>query len=194
MVTNAPELEPHVRDLIAAGDLDGAATEALRALGPSVLRYLRSMLRDEEAAVDAFSHFAENLWKGLASFRGDSSLRTWAFRLAYNAALNLRDEAWRRRARPFATGEASRIAEEVRTKTVVRVERQRRALDTLREALTEDERSLLALRIDQGLSWAEIAVVISAEGSPVDANTLTKRFERLKERLAAMAREQGLLD
>src|SRR5512141_2219055 len=102
MATNSPELESSVLERIAAGDLDGAATEALRALGPSVLRDLRSMLRDEEAAVDAFSQFAENLWKGLASFRGDSSLRTWAFRLAHHAALNLRDEARRRKARPFA--------------------------------------------------------------------------------------------
>jgi RNA polymerase sigma-70 factor (ECF subfamily) len=189
-----PSLEQRVRKRVAAGDLDAAATEALRALGPSVLRYLRSMLREEDAAVEAFSHFAENLWKGLATFRWDASLRTWAFRLAHHAALNLRDEAWRRRARPFATGEASRIAEEVRTKTVVRVERQRQALDALREALTDDERSLLALRVDQGLSWAEIAAVVSAEGKPVDANTLTKRFERLKERLAEMARAQGLID
>src|SRR5512144_9089 len=167
MSTTDPVLEQRIRERTVAGDLDVASTEALRALGPSVLRYLRSMLRDEDAAVDAFSQFAENLWKGLASFRWDASLRTWAFRLAYNAALNLREEAWRRRARPFATGEASRIAEEVRTKTVIRVERQRQALDTLREALTDDERSLLALRIDQGLSWAEIAAIVSSEGAPV---------------------------
>src|SRR5512133_358668 len=189
-----PDLEQRIRARATAGDVDGASTEALRALGPSVLRYLRSTLRDEDAAVDAFSQFAENFWKGLSTFRWDASLRTWAFRLAYNAALNLRDDAWRRRARPFVTGEASRIAEEVRTKTVIRVERQRQALDLLREALTDDERSLLALRVDQGLSWAEIAAIVSSGGKPADANTLTKRFERLKERLATMAREQGLLD
>lgn len=189
-----PDLDQRIRERAAAGDLDAAATDALRALGPSVLRYLRSMLRDEDAAVDAFSHFAENLWRGLGTFRWDASLRTWAFRLAYHAALNVRDEAWRRRARPFATGEASRIAEELRTKTVIRVERQRRALDALRESLTDEERALLALRVDQGLSWTEIAGVLSPDGKPADPNTLTKRFERLKERLAQMARAQGLLE
>jgi len=188
------ELDERVRTRVESGDLDGAATEALRALGPTILRYLRSMLRDEEAAIDAFSQFAEHVWKGLGAFRGDASLRAWCFRLAYNAALNVRDEAWRRHARPFATGEASRIAEEVRTKTVVRVERQRQALDALREMLTDEERSLLALRIDQGLSWAELAQVMRAEGTPVEPTTLMKRFERLKDRLATLAREKGLLD
>ncbi len=189
-----PDLEARVRALLAAGDPAAAATEALRGHGPAVLRYLRSMLRDEEAAADACSQFAENLWRGLPSFRGDASLRTWAFRLAHNAALNQRDEAWRRHGRRLATGEASRIAEELRTRTAVRVERQRLAVDELRQALNDDERALLALRVDQELSWAEIAGVLSGEGERVEPATLMKRYERLKDRLAAMARERGLLD
>jgi RNA polymerase sigma-70 factor (ECF subfamily) len=56
---------------------------------------------------------------------------------------------------------------------------------------TEDQ-SLLALRIDQGLSWAEIAEITSEEGQVIQTATLMKRFERLKARLADMARAQGL--
>lgn len=186
--------EARVRELLDAGDLEGAATEAIRRLGPQVLRYLRSLLREEAAATEAFSQFAENLWKGLPAFRAEASLRTWAFRLALNAAINLREEAWRVRGRGFRTGEASKIAEEVRTKTVVRVERQRQALDKLRQSLSVEDRSLLVLRIDQGLSWAEIAEVLSAEGKRVEVAAVTKRFERVKERLAKMARDQGLVD
>jgi RNA polymerase sigma-70 factor, ECF subfamily len=187
-------LETRIRDLLRAGDVAVAATEALRSVGPPVLRYLRSMLRDEAAASDAFSQCAENLWKGLPSFRGDSSLLTWALRLAHNAALNQRDEGWRRHARRLVTGEASRLAGEIRTTTAVRVERQRRALDVLRETLTDEERSLLTLRIDQELSWPEIADVLATEGRRVDPATLSKRFERLKDRLSTIAREHGLVD
>ena len=187
-------VEERVHERLAAGDLEGAATEALRGLGPQILRYLRSLLREEAAATEAFSQFAENLWKGLPGFRAEASLRTWAFRLASNAAINLREEAWRVRGRRLRTGEASRIAEEVRTRTAVRVERQRQALDKLRQSLSVDDRSLLVLRIDQGLSWAEIAEILSAEGRRVDVPAVTKRFERLKERLAKLARDQGLVD
>jgi RNA polymerase sigma-70 factor, ECF subfamily len=187
-------VEARVRELLAAGDLEGAATDALRGLGPQVLRYLRSLLREEAAATEAFSQFAENLWKGLPAFRAEASLRTWAFRLALNAALNLREEAWRVRGRRLRTGEASKIAEEVRTKTVVRVERQRQALEKLRQSLSVQDQSLLVLRIDQGLSWAEIAEVLSAEGRRVEVAAVTKRFERVKERLAKLAKEQGLVD
>jgi len=187
-------IEDRVRELLAAGDVAAAATEAVRGLGPDVLRYLHSLLRDEDAANDAFSQFAESLWKGLSGFRGEASLRGWAFGIAFHTALNARDEAWRRHGRRFATGEASKIAAEVRTKTVIRFERRRQALEMLREALTVEERSLLALRIDQGLSWAEVAETFSADGLHVEASTLMKRFERLKEKLASMAREQGLVD
>ena len=187
-------IEERVRELLAAGDTRSAATEAIRGFGPQVLQYLRAVLRNETEAREAFSQFAENLWKGLPSFRGQSSFKTWALRLACNAALNLRDEAWRKRGRRFATGEASAIAEDVRTRSVLRVERQRQALDKLRQSLTTEEQSLLVLRIDQGLPWNEIAEVLAEEGKPVEAATLTKRFERLKERLSRMARDQGLLE
>ncbi|OFX21918.1 MAG: RNA polymerase subunit sigma-24 [Anaeromyxobacter sp. RBG_16_69_14] len=187
-------VESHVRGLLESGDLPGAATEAIRGLGPDILRYLRSILRNEEDAADAFSQFAENLWKGLASFRGQATLRTWAFRIAWNVALNLRNEPWNRRGRRLLTGEASGLAEELRTKTVVRVARQQQALDKLRQSLSPEDQSLLALRLDQQFSWEEIAEVFSRSGKPIRAATLTKRFERLKDRLAQMAREQGLVD
>jgi RNA polymerase sigma-70 factor, ECF subfamily len=175
-------------------DLDAAATAVIRSLGPQVLRYLRSLLRDEDAAAEAFSQWAENVWRGLSAFRSEGTVRGWCFRLAFNVALNLQNEAWRRRGERLASSAASQLAEDVRTKTAVRVERQRQALDVLRESLTVEERSLLTLRIDQELPWAEIAQALAAEGQRADAAALQKRFERLKERLARMAKEQGLLD
>jgi RNA polymerase sigma-70 factor, ECF subfamily len=192
-VTPREALEARVRELVAAGDVRAATTEAMRRLGPEILQYVRSLLRDEDAAGDAFSEFAENLWKGLATFRWNASLRTWAYRIATNAVADVRSEAWRRHGRRFATGEATNMAEELRTKTVVKVERQRQTLDALREGLSMDERSLLSLRLDRGLSWAEISEILSAEGKTVAVDALMKRFERLKERLATRARELGLV-
>ena len=184
-------VQGRVQELLRSGDVSAAATEALRGHGPEILRFLRSVLRDEDDAADAFSHFAENLWRGLSTFRGQSSLRTWAFRIAWNAARTLRHDAWHRRGRRFATGEASRIAEEIRTKTAVRVERQRDELEALRQGLTAEDQTLLALRLDREFSWEEIAEVLSAGGERVQALALMKRFERLKKRLAEMVRRQG---
>ena len=189
----AEELDRLVRERLATGGADGAATALIEALGPAILRYLRSMLRVEEDAADAFSQWSENVWTGLPSFRGESSLKTWGYRLAWNAAQNLRNEAWRKRGQRLATGQASALAMSIQTKSVVVVERQRQALEELRAALSDEDRSLLVLRLDQQLSWNEVAEVLAAEGKRIEPATLMKRFERVKARLGELARERGLL-
>jgi RNA polymerase sigma-70 factor (ECF subfamily) len=183
-------LDDRVRSLLEAGAHAEAATEAIRALGPAVLRYLGTLLRVEADAHDAFSCWAEAVWSGLPKFRGEASLRTWAFRLAYREALAVVHHAWRRRVRPFATGEASRLAATLRTASAVRVERRRRKLDAAIARLTTEQQTLLSLRVDQGLSWEEIAGVLSTGPRRADPKTLAKRYERLKVQLAsALARD-----
>ena len=156
--------EGRVQKLLANGDHRGAAAEAIRGLGPKVLGYLRSILRDDEDAADAFSHFAEDLWRGIGGFRGESSFKTWAYKLAWCAAMHVRSDAWKRLGRRLEAGEASRLADEVRTRSVVRDEKQRRSLERLREALSAEEQTLLFLRLDQQLDWNEVAEVLSAGG------------------------------
>jgi RNA polymerase sigma-70 factor (ECF subfamily) len=186
--------EERVEALLAQGELRAAATEAIRLLGPRILGYLRAVLRDENDAAEAFSIFAESLWRGLKSFRGECAFRTWAYKVAWNAALRLRDDAYRRRGRRLASSEASRLAEEVRTSSVMRHERQSAALERLRAALTAEEQTLLVLRVDQALPWEDVAHVLSGPQGRPDPAALRKRFERLKERLARKAREEGLVD
>lgn len=181
--------EERILSLRDAGDLDGAATLAIRSYGPLVLRYLRPLLRAEEDVADAFSVWAENVWRGLARFEGRAAVRTWSIRLACNAGLNLRDRAHRKRERRLATTEASALAEEVRSRSAERVERQRRRLLELRARLTPAEQTLLFLRVDQELGWAEIASILSASGDSVTDDSAAKRFERLKERLRKLAGE-----
>jgi RNA polymerase sigma-70 factor, ECF subfamily len=188
------ELEARTRELLAAGDAGGAATALIEGLGPAILRYLRSMLRVEADAADAFSQWSENVWTGLPGFRHQASLKTWCYRLAWNVAQNLRNEAWRRRGQRLETGQASALAQSIRTKSVLVVERQRQALDELRQELGDEDRSLLVLRIDQQLSWSEVAEVLAAEGERIEPATLMKRFERIKARLAELARARGLFD
>ncbi len=186
------ETERQVRRLLAEGDHRGAATLAIRALEPEVLRFLRATLRDEFDAADASSYWAEGLWRGLRSFRWKCSLRTWALRLAANAAANVRSAAWRRRVRRFHTGEASAIADEVRVSSLARVEREAKGLEQMRLTLSVQDQALLHLRIDRRLSFEEIEEVFADTPWAASASTLCKRYERLKERLKRLAREQEL--
>ncbi|WP_242344559.1 RNA polymerase sigma factor [Anaeromyxobacter terrae] len=186
-------LEERTRALLAAGDERGAATVVLRELGPHVLRYLRSVLRSESDAAEAFSAFAEDLWRGLPAFRWEAPLRSWAFRVAWRAALGIRNDTFRRHGRRLETGEAAALADELHT-TAPRLEGQRQSLDALRDALSPEEQSLLVLRVDQQLPWEEVSLIQAGAADPRTVATLRKKFERLKDRLGRLARARGLID
>lgn len=180
--------EARLRTLLETGDVKGAATGAIREYGPELLRYLRSLLASEADAQEAFSAACERLWRSLPEFRGDASLRTWCFRLAWSAAADLKKEAWTVRGRTLQTDEAAGLADDGKTRSWLRAERLRLSLAELRQALTLEEEGLLRLRVDQGLSWAECAEVLAAGGRRPTVEALMKRFERVKARLGALAR------
>jgi RNA polymerase sigma-70 factor (ECF subfamily) len=179
---------------LATRDFRGAAEAVMREFGPGIRGLLLTIFRrNPDAAEEAFSLFAENLWRHIEGFRGDSSVRTWVYCMARNAAVDLTREGWRRLGRRLETVEAERLAEEIRTKSAVRLERQSTALTALRDALDLDEQTLLTLRLDERLPWDEIAQIMSSDGAPLDAAAVRKRFERLKGKLGDLARKQGLI-
>jgi RNA polymerase sigma-70 factor (ECF subfamily) len=179
---------------LAEGDYDAAATGIVRAHGPGILGYLVTLLGELEVARDAFSDFAEALWKSLPRFAARSSAKTWAYAIAYRCALRQRRARARRRTRPLRESEYSRIAAEVATAASRSFSRTaaEQKLDVLRRALRPEEHTLLVLRIDRGMAWDEIATVLGLAG-PAAATTLRKRFERLKGRLRTLAEREGLL-
>jgi RNA polymerase sigma-70 factor (ECF subfamily) len=189
----ADPLEKELAGHLGRGEVERAATLAIEGYGPAVLGYLGSML-DEDDAQDAFSLFAENLWRGLPSFRWECSVRAWAFRLAYFAVARVMRDPYRRHGQRLATTAASRLAASVVASTAVARDARAERFRKLREALEPEDRTLLVLRLDRELPWDEIAQVLSTDSAPLTAPALRKRFERLKARLAELARAEGLLE
>lgn len=181
-------VEERIGSLLAAGKPEAAAEEVIRSYGPQILGYLTRVLGSGDDAQDAFSYFAEAVWRGMARFEGRSTVRVWAYRVAWSAASRVTGDAWRRRRLPFPTSMASRVAAEVLSRTAEAAERESAEVERLRRALGPEEQSLLVLRLDRRLSWREVAEVMSAEGGrPLDEAALRKRFERIKEKLARLA-------
>jgi RNA polymerase sigma-70 factor (ECF subfamily) len=191
-----PGTEDRCLQALDRGDHAGAATVALREYGPQLLGYLCSVLRSEADAGEVFSMFSEDLWRGLPGFRRECPLRVWCYRLAWHAAARFLRDPYRGRGQRLETNELSRLVQEVRSSVFLGRDQARQAtLDRLRAALSPDERALLVLRLDRGLAWGEVALVLAEErGQPVDEAALRKRFERLKEKLAQRARDEGLLE
>lgn len=196
------DLEEKIRALGQRGELQQAATLAVEAYGGELLGFLVAVVRDDTAAADVFSQLCEDLWRGLPGFAWRSSLRTWAYALARNAALWYLRSPGRWREQLAGTSELSSVVQQVRSQTLPYLRSAiKDQIRRLRESLDPDDQALLILRVDRGLSWNEVEEVMRGEGEPGTAAgrgrrvaALRKRFERVKEQLKQLAREQGLLE
>jgi RNA polymerase sigma-70 factor (ECF subfamily) len=185
------EAEEKIRAHLQERDYERAATLALEQYGSEILGFLVAVHRNRADANDVFGAFCEDLWVGLPTFRGEARLRTWAYTLAHHASARFaRDPHRRRRARTSEHPALSALEARIRTQTPSFLGAAAKDLvSRLRERLSPDDQALLTLRIDRDLAWDEIAEVMDAS-----AAALRKRFERIKERLKAMAEEERAKD
>jgi RNA polymerase sigma-70 factor (ECF subfamily) len=203
MMTDDPEHA--ITELLATGDIAGAVTLAIRTYGPEVYGYLRALHHDADEADEVFSLFTEALWRTLPRREIRSSHRTWAYAVARRTSLGHRRAARRRAARfvpwPEDTG-LSELAAAVRTQTALHLQTAKRSrFAELRASLSEEDQTLLMLRVDRRLPWNDLVEVLAEDGQASrapeairkESARLRKRFQVLKEKLQVMAREAGLV-
>lgn len=201
---DAPEapdpIEVAIREAWDRNDFDVAISTALDKYGDELFGFLMGLARDQTQAEDAFSAACERMWRGLPSFRWESSLRVWAYRITRNEFLRTtRDVARQRKGVPISqVASIQKAVERARSTTPPheRTEVKDRFAE-LRAELDPEDLMLLGLRIERKMAWADIANVLAAadeerRDTPPDAReiaTLRKRFARLKDRLRARAKK-----
>lgn len=127
------------------------------------------LLGDRDLAQDAAQDALVNALGALGRFRGEASFRTWILRIALNSARSLlRRRVRRREVAIAAVEEVAGPGEDPAARAVVlsEAERVRAAL----AHLPEKQRLSVTLRIEQGLSYAEIAEAIDSTEGAVRVN------------------------
>jgi RNA polymerase sigma-70 factor, ECF subfamily len=193
------EVEAEVARLRTEGRLKEAASLAIESYGPEVFSFLETMLRDHADSGDAFSQACEDLWKGLRRFEGRSSMKTWFYTLARHAASRLRRSSRHRRLATLS--EITDLADRVRTRTRPHMKTEVKVgFAAIRDSLHDEDRMLLVLRVDRGMSWTDVARVMANEddgSSDADiarvAARLRKRFQSVKETIRERALATGLI-
>lgn len=154
----------------------------LREHGPALRRVAAAHEADSARREDLFQDICLALWQALPRFRGDSSERTFAFRIAHNRALT---HGWRARGSAAASlDEAEEIADPRRNPERELHEGERR--DRLREAvrrLPPGARQVVVLSLE-GLSHKEIGEVLGMTENNV-AVRLTRARKMLRQALEA---------
>jgi RNA polymerase sigma-70 factor, ECF subfamily len=145
---------------------DPAAREQLVArYVDDVFRLTHRILGDRELAQDATQDAFLNALRSLDRFRGHASFRTWLLRIAVNAARTIGRRQVRRREVALAAAEREvSLGPDPATRAEHSAEARR--VEAALQRLPERQRLTVSLRIQQGLSYAEIAYALdSTEGA-----------------------------
>jgi len=151
-----------------------------------------NLLRDYEEARDLSQDVFLQVFRTLDRFRGQSSLRTWIYRIAVNLARN-RQRWWRRRHKADQVSiddhvrQHGELAEPTGAAAPDRVLVQKEASERVWQALDAlpfDQRTAMVLREIDGLSYEEIAFSLG-----VAIGTVKSRLTRAREALRARLRE-----
>jgi RNA polymerase sigma factor (sigma-70 family) len=166
-----------------------AAYESLLRRYVAPLRRLAwSYVHDPAGRDDLFQEIAMALWMALPRFRGDSSERTWVYRVAHNTAISFAAGRRRRDGRE-QPGEPEREPVAPAQQEGDAIERQRREhLWTAVQELPVTERQIIVLHLE-GLSAAEIEVITG-----VSAGAVATRLTRIRQKLAMRLRVDSTLE
>ncbi|MGH7447471.1 MAG: RNA polymerase sigma factor [Longimicrobiales bacterium] len=161
------------------GDAE-AREQLVRRYLPDVYRAAVRVLGDPDLAEDAAQDAFINAMGGLSRFRGDASFRTWLLRIAINAARSVGRRNGRRREVSLMLAESEPAATPDPASRAVNLSE----LERLERALTRlptKQRLAVALRVQQGLNYAEIAASLKcSEGAArVNYHLGVKRLREL---------------
>lgn len=179
----------------AVGD-EAAYTELVAEHQRMVVQLAINLLGDRDEALDLSQEVFLRVFRTIGRFRGQSSLRTWIYRIAVNQARN-RHRFWRRRHR------AEQVSLDAHVEThgemtggdsgpdrVLAQKELARRLERALDALPFEQRTAIVLREVDGLSYEEIAFSLGIAVGTVKSR-LTRARHTLRQELHEMRTPEG---
>lgn len=164
----------------AAGDVRAFEQLYGRHRGP-LYRFLMRQLRNTALAEEMFQDVWQRMIAARASWQPDAAFSTWLFRIAHNRL----NDHWRaQRHRPAAPEDAdertARVADPETPERQLSEFEQRRDLQRALDALPEEQREVLVLRLEQELTLEEIGQITG-----VGRETVKSRLRYAMDKLRA---------
>lgn len=170
----------------ASGD-EAACADLVAAHQRMVFTLAMHLLGDRDEALDLSQEVFLRVFRTISSFRGQSALRTWIYRIVVNQARN-RQRWWRRRRRSEQVSLDEHVEQfgDLEAKTEVLPDRllaSKEAASKIWQALDRlpfDQRTALILREVDGLRYEEIAFSLG-----VAVGTVKSRLTRARQAVRA---------
>lgn len=161
---------------------ESALEEVVKTYGERLTAVVSGLLRDKDAVEDVVQATFAKAWFRIGSFKGDSGLYTWLYRVAVNASKDYIKGRSRRPAAALDDRNAVRIpsGEPHVIEGIERRELRQRVRGAI-EALPERYRVVLALRELEGMTYDDISKVLG-----LSLGTVESRLFRARRRLRAL--------
>ena len=129
--------------------------------------------KDKEEVDDLFQEALIKLWQGLSSFKGDSDLKTWIYKVTLNSCISIDRKKKSRPVQPLMEG----------INLFDKNDADNRQTDMLHDRiqrLQPFDRAIVLLWLEN-MSYQEIALIVG-----IDVKNVSVRLHRIKEQLKQM--------
>jgi len=128
---------------------------------------------DQDVRNDLFQEIVLQLWKSFPSFRGESKITTWMYRIALNTAIS----GLRKQFRRVKTEDLRELHLNITDVSDVNLEDDFQKLQCAIRQLPEIERAMIMMALEE-ISYEEIAETIG-----ITQNNVRVRMNRIREKL-----------
>jgi RNA polymerase sigma-70 factor (ECF subfamily) len=171
-----PDISDDIIVKASQGDL-GAFETIYKTLAGFVYNVALRVTRNREDAQEVSQEVFLIMHRKLKEFRGDSSLKTWVYRITVNHAINAAKKSGsKNKTVEYEDSLAPAVENDVHRE--IQKEHDRHAVDQILNVLNEEQRVCVVLRNIEGLSYEEIAETLK-----ININTVRSRLKRARERI-----------
>lgn len=130
--------------------------------------------KDEDEVADLFQEILINVWKGFEKFRGESSVRTWIWRISFNTCVSYEKKKARKGSTiPLSLNISLFDDSDEETRQIKMLQKRIRQLGPF-------DRAIVLLWLDD-LSYAEIGEIVG-----ISEKNVSVRLVRIREQLKKM--------
>lgn len=173
--------DKEILDLYNSGQRELAFKELVNSYSERLYWHVRRLLCSHEDTDDLLQDIFVKIWSSLSTFRGESQLYTWLYRIATNESLNFLQKQKIRAALQFESM-TSKIEERIDEDTLMDGDQLQRDLMKAIQRLPSKQRTVFIMRWFDDLSYEDISDIL---GTSVGALKASYHFasEKIKAEL-----------
>ncbi|MEM9921210.1 MAG: RNA polymerase sigma factor [Bacteroidota bacterium] len=160
----------------ATSELESAFLKGLEENKQKLLRICSTYTSDQEEKKDLFQEVLVNIWKSMASFKGNCSLSTWMYRITLNVCINMQTKLTKEK-RQFRNMDSVKMSQYKESSSTEEESPLLMYLRSCIKTMNDANKAVITLYLEE-LPYKEIAAVTG-----LTENHVAVKIKRIKKKL-----------